>query len=195
MPAGRTIEQRESFRQYTGLRPGEQTHRSGLATTNLTRTVEDLAIHLAPDQLVCCVDSALRQGWAPTSPRRGSRQIQAACLRADRRSESAFEMLVRLLLTAAGLPPEVLQLEIFGRSGDLLARVDMAWPSVKLAVEADGRAYHESRAAFQRDRLRGNDLELEGWTVLRFTWAELHKRPQWVVAQVRRALQARANGR
>ena len=36
-------------------------------------------------------------------------------------------------------------------------------------VEIDGRSYHDTTAAFERDRLRGNEVGLAGWLALRFT--------------------------
>jgi very-short-patch-repair endonuclease len=81
-----------------------------------------------------------------------------------------------------------LQLQLFDRDGSCFARLDMAWPSRRLAVEADGRERHDKPEALYRDRRRQNDVELAGWTVLRFTWNDVMRHPNWVVAQVRRAL-------
>jgi very-short-patch-repair endonuclease len=97
---------------------------------------------------------------------------------------------IRLLLVRAGLTPETLQLRLFTRDGVCYARLALAWPSRKLAVEADGREPHDAPDALYRDRSRQNDLVLAGWTVLRFTWSDVRHRPAWVVAQVRRALAA-----
>ena len=64
------------------------------------------------------------------------KRLRAALALADGRSESTFETLVRLLLVRAGLAPETLQLEVFDQNGRLYARLDMAWPSVKVGLEA-----------------------------------------------------------
>jgi very-short-patch-repair endonuclease len=40
------------------------------------------------------------------------------------------------------------------------------------------------------DRKRGNRLELDGWMILRFTWADLLQHPEEIVEQVRLALNA-----
>jgi very-short-patch-repair endonuclease len=90
---------------------------------------------------------------------------------------------------SAGLPPGSLQFEVFGSDSRVLARLDLAWPSVKLAIEADGKAVHDAPTALYRDRRRSNDLQLLGWTVLRFTWADVTRHPEWVIAQVRKALE------
>jgi very-short-patch-repair endonuclease len=47
--------------------------------------------------------------------------------------------------------------------------IDLAYPELKLAIEADGWDAHRSRTAFDSDRARENDLVALGWRVLRFT--------------------------
>jgi very-short-patch-repair endonuclease len=64
----------------------------------------------------------------------------------------------------------------------------MAWPSVKLAIEMDGRGYHDDPDALYRDRSKANAATLDGWRILRFTWFDVMHRPEWVVATVRAAL-------
>jgi very-short-patch-repair endonuclease len=66
--------------------------------------------------------------------------------------------------------------------------LDVAFPSGRLAIEFDGRAFHSDARAFQRDRRRQNDLIAAGWTVLRFTWADLAERPEEVIARIEAAL-------
>ncbi len=48
-------------------------------------------------------------------------------------------------------------------------RIDLAIPSLKIAVEIDGFAYHADRIAFDADKNRQNYIVARGWTVLRFT--------------------------
>jgi very-short-patch-repair endonuclease len=55
-------------------------------------------------------------------------------------------------------------------------------------VEIDGLLHHSSETAFESDRRRQNALVLDGWRVLRFTWAMLTDRPEDVIAAVRNAL-------
>lgn len=192
LPAGHTYNRYSGLVLHSGLQPNEMTTRAGLPVTTLDRTVTDMASVLRLDDLVCLLDSALRAGLHLDSVPGTSRRLRVALGFADARSESTFETLLRLLLVRAGLGPETLQLELFEASGRVYARLDMAWPSVKVAVEADGREHHDAPDALYRDRVRGNALALEGWTVLRFTWADLVRRPEWVVEQVRRALNPEA---
>ncbi len=70
--------------------------------------------------------------------------------------------------------------------GELIAVVDVALIASRIAIEVDGMAYHVDVDRFRRDRSRQNDLVALGWTVLRFTWADLTERPGYVIAMIRR---------
>jgi very-short-patch-repair endonuclease len=185
LPVGRTYNARSGIRVRTGLHEGEATSRTGFRVTTLDRTVRDMARDVELDDLICLVDSALGTGWQPQSPKP---KLRAALALADGRSESTFETLIRLLLVRAGIPPQTLQFRVFNKNGREVARVDMAWPSLKLAVEADGREHHDLPKALYRDRVRSNDLAYEGWITLRFTWVDLLGDPETIVARVRRHL-------
>ena len=67
-------------------------------------------------------------------------------------------------------------------------RVDFAYPDLMIAIEVDGYWAHGSFEAFQRDRERQNELVLAGWTVLRFTWTDLVRRPREVAQMVADAI-------
>jgi very-short-patch-repair endonuclease len=52
-------------------------------------------------------------------------------------------------------------------------RLDFAWPSFRVAVEADGFATHGARRrAFQADRRRTRKLMSAGWWIVPITWDE-----------------------
>ncbi|WP_462187506.1 endonuclease domain-containing protein [Frankia sp. CcWB2] len=151
------------------------------------------------------VRAAAARRWG-TAERRGWFDL------VDRRAESPLETRLRLLLTDAGLAPEQLQWPVWepdvpgqlspggsgsapttssagrGRSAGLVARLDMAWPSCLLAVEADGAAFHEDPHALFRDRVRQNALLALGWRLLRFTWADALSRRRYVVEMVEQML-------
>ena len=68
-----------------------------------------------------------------------------------------------------------------------VARVDFAYPDVKLAIELDGAAYHSSLNARHRDRTRENRIVALGWRVLRFTWNDVCEHPDDVLRCVQGA--------
>jgi very-short-patch-repair endonuclease len=70
-------------------------------------------------------------------------------------------------------------------------RVDVGFPDTKVALEADGFAFHSGVNEFQVDRARQNAIVLLGWQVLRFTWLDLTEYQARVTAAVRAAISAR----
>lgn len=103
----------------------------------------------------------------------------------ESRAEAVFANICRDY--AVPIPQYQYELVVGGRR----RRIDFAYPIPKLAVEIDGFEYHSSRAAFQDDRAKSNDLTAAGWTVLRFTWHDLVYRPWWVARSVRDTLEVR----
>lgn len=65
--------------------------------------------------------------------------------------------------------------------------MDLAWPDRRVLVEFDGNV-HRERRVFVDDLRRQNRLVLAGWTVLRFTSADVLGRPEQVIAAIRAAL-------
>ena len=74
--------------------------------------------------------------------------------------------------------------------GVLIARVDLALPWARIAIECDSETWHSGRQRRQGDLERQNRLVLAGWTVLRFTWDDLVHRPDVIVRHVAAALAA-----
>ena len=68
--------------------------------------------------------------------------------------------------------------------------VDFAFPEVRVAVEADGAAYHQGDR-HERDRKRDGVLRRHGWKVLRFHGATIHERAANCAYVVKREVQAR----
>ena len=105
-----------------------------------------------------------------------------------------METRTRLLLVLAGLPLPLVQFDVYDAAGRFVARVDLAYPQIKLAIEYDGD-HHRERSTFRRDVARLNALRLCGWTVLRFTADDVLRHPAKVVAQVQAIVMASTPGR
>ena len=65
--------------------------------------------------------------------------------------------------------------------------LDLAYPSIRLAIEYDGET-HRLQERAMRDLDRQAYLTDAGWKVLRFTAAQVMRRPTWVAARVREEL-------
>jgi hypothetical protein len=62
--------------------------------------------------------------------------------------------------------------------------LDVYWPEQRFAVELDTYATHGTNAAFERDRLRDEDLMLAGIEMLRVTDVRFYREPKAVLKRV-----------
>jgi hypothetical protein len=67
-------------------------------------------------------------------------------------------------------------------------RPDMLWREARLIAELDGRDAHRTPAQLAYDLRRQSELGHRGFTVVRFTWAEVRGDAAGVVADLRRLL-------
>jgi very-short-patch-repair endonuclease len=122
---------------------------------------------------------------------RGARSARLAIGLADQRSESPQESRLRVLLALAGLHP-VPQFVVRDPDGVFVARVDLAFPAHRIAVEYDG-LWHAEDGQFAQDRRRLNRLAACGWIVLHVTAADLHH-PAALVTRLGALLRSRESG-
>lgn len=202
VPRGAVVPRRAGVKARTAHVPAGDRHvisTSRLRCLRPVRAVADLLrlLPLAEAVVVAdavqraslCDEPALRGELAGHEGLRGVRRATRALDLSDGRAESPPESRLRLQLVLAGLAP-VPQFEVVD-AGRFLARVDLAFPEAKLAIEYDGREVHERVDVFTRDRQRQNDLVRAGWIVLRFTAADLRFDATGAVAQVRAVLASR----
>lgn len=104
--------------------------------------------------------------------------------------EEVIEARCADLLVAAGLPLPEHQFEVVRPDGRI-ARLDLAYPELRIGIETDGRVHGEEEVR-QADAVRRNQLRLLGWTILHFTWEDVVHRPEQVVRTVRAAMERAA---
>lgn len=79
------------------------------------------------------------------------------------RAESPQESRLRVKFIVDGLPRPVAQY-VVRAAGEFVARLDLAWPEARVAVEYDG-IWHSAAERFHPDRQRMSRLAGLGWTV------------------------------
>lgn len=175
------------------------------AVTSVERTLLDIARLTPPRRLGLALDDALRrrlttvselEGFVATLPRgrvgrKALGNLVAQRDELDEALESPLESALLDLLRAHGLPLRVPQY-LISEAGRIIARIDFAYPEIRLGIETDGYASHGGREGWAADLKRENRLKLLGWTLLRFTWWNVHDEPELVVAQIRTALRRRS---
>ncbi|MEA2294349.1 MAG: hypothetical protein QOE86_1988 [Solirubrobacteraceae bacterium] len=169
------------------LPPDDVTVHQGIPVTTVARTIVDLARELDPDPLTRAVREAQYLGLfdleatRAAAARRPSQALNRIIEDMVGTSSALDDGFIRLL-ERHGLPTPVAQKRLLGH------RVDYVWLEQRVAVELDGFNAHVSLDAFQRDRSQGNALQLAGWLLLRFTWADVHRRGRITAVTIRRAL-------
>lgn len=91
----------------------------------------------------------------------------------------------------SGYSAAELQYQVYDRFGEFIARLDMAYPLLKLGMEYDGRG-HLTEWQQQSDARRLNRLAAAGWTVLRFTSSDVLRTPDAIATQVRDGIARRS---
>lgn len=172
------------------LPPEDVTTIDGLRVTTLDRTLVDVGRTESYERVVATLDAGLRRGVdrAALTHRleqlgraRGTRTLRAALDFADARAEGPAESISRVVLERCRIPRPELQHEIRGPEGRVVARVDFAWPDLRIVGEFDGRVKYDgtfgttTAEAVMAEKKREALILAAGWRVLRWTWTDLHE--------------------
>lgn len=185
-----------------GFGPADIEVMDGMRVTSPARTLLDLASGNAIDRLEVALDHAIYRGLVSPAKmdwflgnssgkgRRGTAKLRR--LLRDRPPgytppHSPLEGRLWRLLLEAGLPKPVKQHTI-REGGRFVARVDLAYPAEKVALEADGYRWHCGKQAWLNDLRRRNHLTSLGWRVVHVTHWDLKERPDRIINQVRSLL-------
>jgi hypothetical protein len=103
-------------------------------------------------------------------------------------AESPKETKLRLVLGRAGLPDPDLNVDIHAADGRFVARVDLAYSELRIAIEYDGRGHAQDSAQFRRDADRWDDIREQGWDLVRILSHHLEDDGAAAVAKVQAAL-------
>jgi Protein of unknown function (DUF559) len=198
LPRAARLRAHERLRIVRSVLPEtDRTRFAGLSVTTPLRTAFDLGRQAPRVSALVAVDALLHRrvvklpalrayagahaGWP------GLSLLREVLALAEPLSESPMETRLRLLLLDAGLGPLTAQHDVLDLRGRFVARVDLAWPALRVAVEYDGD-HHRERAHFRQDVARLNALRAAGWLVLRFTADDVLRQPAHTVALVAQAL-------
>jgi very-short-patch-repair endonuclease len=170
----------------------------GLPVTAVSRTLLDLAAELSFGRLERAVEQADRLELLDLRPidslltrvsgHRGVRRLRHALgiYRPDGRfTRSKLERRFLDLLREAGLPLPLTNCFIEGYE------LDAYWPEERFAVELDTYDFHGSRAAFERDPIRHEELKLAGIEMIRVTGHRLDRNPGEVARSIAELLNQR----
>jgi hypothetical protein len=189
---------RDAIRLHSAraLTPVDRDSIEGIPVTAIPRTLLDFAA-IDPSYLGPALDNAERLGLldfiaidamlARCSGFRGVARLRAVLevFRSADFTRSGLERHFLGLVEKSGLPRP--QSNRFVEGYEL----DMYWPDLRFAVELDTYHYHGGHSAFERDRLRQEDLKLAGIEMIRVTGVRLNREPRSVMLRLGRHLARR----
>jgi len=192
-------------RKRPGLQPhsggGPVTVVRGIRVTTPAHTFLDLAADGDPHLLIMAGDDIVGRNLATleeiydvvheATGRRGivlARQV-APLLRTG--VGSPMESILRWQMLEHGLPCPVVNPEVYDDVRGWLARPDLAYPELKLAIQYEGDVHRASRKRWQQDIVRDEVMRDHGWEVIRVTAAQL-RRPWQLCQLIRRRMRAQA---
>lgn len=155
----------------------------GIRTTSVARTLVQLGHVVSKDRVEQALDSALRNGLEIKTVeavlrrlwRRGPtgagvlREILESPQRLGALPDSWFERTLASLLQDRGLPPPALQHPVTTVTG--VRRLDLAFPTVMLGIEAHSRRFHFGQQQADADHVRDMELTAVGWQLMYVTWS------------------------
>jgi len=171
------------------LDPSDVTVVRGIPVTSVALTIYSLSSRYSIAQLGRMVDDAVRRHIvtldelveviervppANGRSRRKMRTVLERRLPGVEERESDLEDFIVAAVVRFDLPLPVAQHPVVHEGR--LRRIDLCYVDDWLALEAKGFKWYRERSTFDRDNLRGNELQLAGFRVLSFTSAftDLH---------------------
>jgi very-short-patch-repair endonuclease len=163
------------------LTDNDTTFVDGIPVTTVERTIFDLCSVCGPRTVDMAIDSALRRRLTTFEDlvstlrrvgrrgRKGSGRLRELLAERDplaNPTESERERMLIRVLRDHGLPQPIAQHEVRDEHGAFVARVDLAYPEMQIAIEYDSYQEHVGKQQLVRDSRRRNQITALGWTVL-----------------------------
>jgi hypothetical protein len=180
------------------LAPEDRGEHEGIPVTSVPRLLLDLAIRSRPDQVerlleraeelelldLHAVEDVLDRAGGHRG--RGRLRRALALYQPDPSfTRSRFEKTFRRRVIAAGLPAPSMNFNFAGYE------LDAYWPDLRFVVELDLFETHGTRAAFERDHVRQEELKLLGVEMIRVTRPRLLREPEAVMRNLATLLERR----
>jgi hypothetical protein len=181
--------------QHRGkLRRGDVMLIDGRRVTSPTRTALDLTTLTDLERALPPMDHFLRTGRTSKAQLREGAKAMARWANtlgtdlvinfADSRRESLAESRTAVMLLGTGKPAPRPNHKIRDRYGNVLWRVDFAWPELGVFLEFDGKVKYQKYLkegedvtdAVLREKKREEQIcRRTGWRCIRLTWADLER--------------------
>ncbi|TDD63770.1 DUF559 domain-containing protein [Jiangella aurantiaca] len=200
VPPGAVVPRLAGTDGHVGLDPATVIEFHGLPVVRPERTFVHLAATWRLDDLVVLGDAMLRRWTTPDrlhdevaalTRRRGIVRAREALRLIRPEVDSPMETRLRLLIVDAGLPCPEVGVNVVDETGAWLARPDLSYPHLKIAIEYDGDHHRTDQRQWRRDRYRDEQLRDAGWIVIPLTADDVLRHPRRTIDRIRRYVQLR----
>lgn len=181
--------------QHRGqLRKGDVMVVDGRKVTSPTRTALDLTTLTDLEHALPAMDHFLRTGRTSKAELREGAKAMARWANtlgtdlvinfADGRRESLAESRTAVMLLGTGMPAPEPNYKIRDHQGNVLWRVDFAWPELGVFLEFDGKVKYQkflkegedvTDVVLREKRREERICRRTGWRCIRLTWADLER--------------------
>lgn len=120
----------------------------------------------------------------------GTVRIRQALELAREHVRSPGESVMRLILTAVGIPEPAPNLPVEDPRTGKVRYIDLAWSSIDFGLEYDGDDHRTTKKKWREDETRRDELASQGWTLARSNGDDL-RRPLRVLLRLQKSLGAR----
>jgi very-short-patch-repair endonuclease len=153
----------------------------GIPVTTVERTIFDLAAVCSAFTVELAIDNALRRELTTLDElgamlrrigkrgRKGTKLVRRLLAERDPAyapTESERELMLLRVLREHGLPEPERQFSIYDEFGNFVARPDLVYRDLKIAMEYDSYQHHVGKHPLVRDSRRRNAMTGIGWAVL-----------------------------
>jgi very-short-patch-repair endonuclease len=167
--------------ETTALSDRDVTVLDGIPVTTIERTIFDLAAVCSRFTVELAIDNALRRELTTLDQlgamlrrvgkrgRKGTKLLRGLLAERDPAyapTESERELMLLRVLREHGLPEPERQFSIHDEFGNFVARPDLVYRDLKIAMEYDSYQHHVGKHPHVRDNRRRNAMTGIGWAVL-----------------------------
>jgi len=190
-------------RQHQGrCLPDDVVRRGGIEVTSATRTALDVTTLTSTEAGLVVVNDflhrklttidELRARYHPMAHDPFTLRTDIVLRLADGRVQSVAESRAQFMCYRGGVPAPCPQYELRDDNGEVLARLDFAWPELNTWLEVDGKQKYVKHLrdgesvvdVVLREKQRESMItEITGWRCIRITWADLEQ-PHATVARI-----------
>jgi len=200
VPRGRYPELPVGVHTSMTITPDDYSRVGCIPVACIERVIVELAGCVNGKLLMSCINHAIVDGMTTVDRILQKRYQMGAVSGAKRidvltgkvdpeavKHDSQLELRTLRVILKGGLPRPALNVSVYTEDGRFVARPDMSYPRLRIALESQSKKHHSTAWQMEADEERRAKLEAIGWIVIFITAADLRD-PERLWARIREAI-------